>query len=454
MTRGADGAALVLRGRTVSFRDDPRLVGPDRATCGHEDGAVVVGGQGRILWHGAFADLPRTHAEAPCDRYDDAVILPGLIDAHVHFPQHRMLAAPARDLLEWLDRFAFPEEARYASEDHAAAAAESFLDKLVSHGTTSALVFSSVHGIAADRLFRAARRRGLCLVTGATMMDRNAPATVTRGAAASARESADLIASWHGVERLRYAVTVRFAVTSSEAQLRHAGELLADHPGCLLHTHLSESAAEIALVRRLFPWSKDYTDVYARFGLVGRNAVFAHGVHLSERECQALHDAGSTVVHCPTSNGFLGSGLFDIAHVGAARRPVGVGVATDIAGGTSYSLLQTLAEAYKTARLKGRGFDAFDGFYLATLGNARGLRLDGEIGTLDAGRWADIVVLDPQATPVMAARQELSESLEDMLFALMMLGDDRAVRAVYVKGRKAAGRDGNGSAIPLRGGSR
>ena len=439
MTAGADCAARVLRGRTVSFRDDPRVVGADRAMRSHDDGAVVVGGQGRILWHGAFADLPQAHAGAPCERYDDAVILPGFIDAHVHFPQHRMLAAPAHDLLEWLDRFAFPEEARYAAEDHAAAAAERFLDKLVSHGTTSALVFSSVHGQAADCLFRAAQRRGLCLATGATMMDRNAPDAVTQEAEASARESAELIASWHGVERLRYALTVRFAITSSEEQLRLAGALLADHPDCILHTHLSESAAEIEMVQRLYPWSKDYTDVYARFGLVGETSVFAHGIHLSERECQALHDAGSMVVHCPTSNAFLGSGLFDIEHVGAARRPVRVGVSTDVGGGTSYSLLQTLAEAYKIARLKGCRFSAFDGFYLATLGNARGLRLDGEIGALDAGSWADVVVLDPKATPVLAARQELSETLEDVLFSLMMLGDDRAVQAVYVRGERVAG---------------
>ena len=453
MTTAADAAARILRGRTLSFGDDPRLVGPDRALQSHDDGAVVVGQRGRILWHGPFAALPQEHAGAPCERYDDAVILPGFIDAHVHFPQHRMLAAPAHDLLEWLDRFAFPEEARYACPDHAAAAAESFLDKLVSHGTTSALVFSTVHGQAADCLFRAAQRRGLCLMTGATMMDRNAPDAVTQEAEASARESAQLIAFWHEVDRLRYALTVRFAITSSEAQLRLAGELLADHPGCLLHTHLSESAAEIELVQQLFPWSKDYTDVYARFGLVGETAVFAHGIHLSERECQALHDAGSTVVHCPTSNTFLGSGLFDIEHLSAARRPVKVGIASDIGGGTSYSLLQTLAEAYKIARLKGCSFSAFDGFYLATLGNARGLGLDAEIGTLDAGRWADIVVLDPQATPVLAARQELSESLEDMLFALMMLGDDRAVKAVYVRGAKAAGRERRDGEGTPRGGS-
>ena len=453
MTTDADAAARILRGRTLSFGDDPRVVGPDRAMQSHDDGAVVVGQRGRILWHGAFAALPQEHAGAPCERYDDAVILPGFIDAHVHFPQHRMLAAPAHDLLEWLDRFAFPEEARYASEDHAVTAAESFLDKLVSHGTTSALVFSTVHGQAADCLFRAAQRRGLCLMTGATMMDRNAPDAVTQEAEASARESAQLIASWHEVDRLRYALTVRFAITSSDAQLRLAGELLADHPGCLLHTHLSESAAEIELVQKLFPWSKDYTDVYARFGLVGETAVFAHGIHLSERECQALHDAGSTVVHCPTSNAFLGSGLFDIEHLYAAPRPVRVGIASDIGGGTSYSLLQTLAEAYKIARLKGCGFSAFDGFYLATLGNARGLGLDAEIGTLDAGRWADIVVLDPGATPVLAARQELSESLEDVLFALMMLGDDRAVQAVYVRGAKVAGRERHDDAHAPRGGS-
>ena len=206
-----------------------------------------------------------------------------------------------------------------------------------------------------------------------------------------------------------------------------------------MSSRLSESEAEIELVRRLFPQAKDYTDVYDRFGLLGPRSLYAHGIHLSERECQALHDAGSMVVHCPTSNAFLGSGLFDIEHLCAPRRPVRVGVASDIGGGTSYSLLQTLAEAYKTARLKGRSFSAFDGFYLATLGNARGLRLDAEIGTLDAGRWADVVVLDPKATPVLAARHELSESLEDMLFALMMLGDDRAVRAVYVRGRRVAG---------------
>ncbi|NQW11487.1 MAG: guanine deaminase [Alphaproteobacteria bacterium] len=439
MTLTSEIVSRVLRGRTVSFTDNPRLVGVTDAVTTHDDGAVILSDDGHILWHGDFADRPERYADAPIENFGDRIILPGLIDAHVHFPQHRMIAAPAKDLLEWLDRFAFHEEALYASRDHAEEAAESFLDRLITHGTTSALAFSSVHGQAADCLFRAAERRGLCLVTGKTMMDRNAPENVLDTAETGARDSAELIARWHGVERLRYAITVRFAVTSSEAQLRAAGELYADNPSCLMHTHLSESAGEIAFVKQLFPWSKDYTDVYERFGLLGGTAVFAHGIHLSERECQALHEAGSMVVHCPTSNNFLGSGLFDIDHLGAAKRPVNIGVATDVAGGTSYSMLQTLAEAYKVAMLGGRSFNAFDGFYLATLGNARGLGLASEIGTLDPGAWADIVVLDPTATPVLAARDELSETLEDVLFALMMLGDDRAVEATYIRGERVYG---------------
>ena len=433
-------ALRILRGRTVSFRDNPRVVGADAAVISHDDGAVAVNDEGRILWHGAYTELPKQYAAVAQDNHGSRIILPGMIDAHVHFPQHRMIAAPAQDLLQWLDRFAFAEEAQYGATAYAAAAAETFLDKLISHGTTSALVFSSVHKVAAECLFQAARQRGLCLVTGKTMMDRNAPEAVTDSVESGVRDSTELIAVWHGVDRLRYAITVRFAVTSSEAQLRAAGDLCAENPSCLMHSHLSESAREIDAVRRQFPWSQDYTSVYERFGLLRENAVFAHGIHLSERECQALYDAGSAVVHCPTSNNFLGSGLFDIDHLSAPRRPVNLGVATDVAGGTSYSMLQTLAEAYKVARLKGRIFSAFDGFYLATLGNARVLHLEHEIGSLEAGGWADIVVLDPVATPVLAARNELSETLEDVLFALMMLGDDRAVHAAYVKGEKVAGR--------------
>ena len=348
-----------------------------------------------------------------------------------------MLAAPGKDLLDWLNRFTFPEELRYASEPHARAAAEIFLDRLVQHGTTAAVVFSTVHRSATETLFAAAERRGQAIVSGKTLMDRNAPEALRDDPASGTRDSEALIERWHRRGRLRYAITVRFAVTSTEAQLREAGALAARHPDCYVHSHLCESEGEIELVRRLFPRAKDYTDVYDRFGLLGPRSVYAHGVHLSERECARLSEAGAIVVHCPTSNTFLGSGLFDAGHVGRADRPVRIGIATDVGGGTSYSMLHTLGEAYKVAMLRGRTPTAHELFHLATRGNAANLGLDGEIGSLEAGRWADVVVLDPTATPVLEARHALSQRLEDTLFALAILGDDRAVRATYVAGRRA-----------------
>ena len=427
----------VVRGAVLTYREDPAVAGPRRAVRFHRRGAVVVGDGGRIAWRGPAARLPERFRALPADDHGDALVLPGFIDAHVHFPQHRMLAAPGADLLDWLERFTWREERRYASPGHARAAAEAFLDRLAQHGTTAAVVFSTVHPAAADALFAAAERRGCLIVSGKTMMDRNAPEALRDDPASGARDSEALLARWHGRGRLRYAITVRFAVTSTEAQLRAAGELAAAHPDCHVHSHLAESAGEIELVRRLFPWSADYTDVYDRFGLLGPRSVFAHGVHLSERECARLHETGSLVVHCPTANTFLGSGLFDGGRMGRAERPVRVGVATDVGGGTSYSMLATLGEAYKVAMLTGRKPTAHDLFHLATRGNAAHLGLDDEIGAIEPGRWADLVVLDPTATPVLAARNALSESIEDTLFALAILGDDRAVRATYVAGRPA-----------------
>ena len=436
---GAKSGGRVIRGAVLTFRDDPAAVGPRRAVRFHRRGAVAVAGDGRIAWRGYAARLPERFRSLPADDYGDALVLPGFIDAHVHFPQYRMLAAPGQDLLDWLHRFTFPEERRYSSAAHARAAAEVFLDRLVQHGTTAAVVFSTVHRGATEALFAAAGRRRQAIVSGKTMMDRNAPEALRDDPASGTRDTEALIERWHRRGRLRYAITVRFAVTSTEAQLRAAGALAARHPDCHVHTHLSESEGECALVRRLFPWAKDYTDVYDRFGLLGPRSLFAHGVHLSERECARLHETGSTVVHCPTSNTFLGSGLFDLGHVGRPARPVRIGVATDVGGGTSYSMLHTLGEAYKVAMLRGRKPSAHDLFHLATRGNAAHLGLDEEIGALEPGRWADAVVLDPEATPVLRVRHALSENLEDTLFALAVLGDDRAVRATYVAGRRVWG---------------
>ncbi len=364
------------------------------------------------------------------------IVMPGFIDAHIHFPQYRMLAAPGKDLLDWLTRFTFPEESRYADLVYARQAAEIFLKRLYQHGTTAALAFCSVHKTCADALFAAADANGMALVTGKTMMDRNAIPAVQDDPETGARETAELYKAWHGKGRLRYAVTPRFAITSSEAQLKLSGELLKDLPGALMQTHLSESPGEIAFVKELFPKSKDYTDVYDSFGLLSDRSLFAHGIHLSDRECARLSEAGSTVVHCPTSNTFLGSGLMSMPHLRKAQRPVHVGIATDVGGGTSYSMLATLGEAYKVQMLSGYKPSAAELFCMATRGNAERLRIGHETGSLEPGKFADLVVLDPKATPVLASRQEVSSSLEDVLFSLMILGDDRAVRATYVAGRK------------------
>lgn len=419
----------IVCGEVVSFSADRRI-------AQHwPQGAVVAGDDGRIAWTGPRRELPEVYGLLPVEDHGSKLVLPGLIDPHIHFPQFRMLAAPGKDLLDWLTRFTFPEESRFASPAHAAAAAEVFLDLLLANGTTAALAFCSVHKACADALFAAAGKRNMALVTGKTMMDRNAIPAVQDDPETGARESEELYRAWHGKGRLRYAVTPRFAITSSEAQLRLSGELLQSLPGVLMQTHLSESPGEIAFVQKLFPDAADYTDVYDRFGLLGPRSLFAHGIHLSERECSRLSESGSTVVHCPTSNTFLGSGLMPFAHLRKAERPVSLGIATDVGGGTSYSMLATMGEAYKVQMLTGTKPSATELFAMATLGNAERLHIAAETGSIDVGKFADLVVLDDAATEPLRLRRELSASLEDRLFSLIIMGDDRAVSATYVASR-------------------
>jgi guanine deaminase len=425
----------VIKGQTLTFTAE--------GTALHEaKGAIVVGDDGTILWSGPQPLLPQGFRQAEVDDHGSLIVMPGFIDAHIHFPQYRMLAAPGKDLLDWLSRFTFPEESRYADAGHAAAAADVFVKRLFAHGTTAALAFCSVHKTCAEALFAAAAREGMALITGKSMMDRNAIPAVQDDLESSVRDTEDLHHRWHGLGRLRHAVTPRFAITSTEAQLAAAGELLRSLPGALMQTHLSESHGEIALVASLFPTDKDYTDVYDRFGLLSDRSLFAHGIHLSERESARLSESGSTVVHCPTSNTFLGSGLMSMPHLRKSERPVHIGLATDVGGGTSYSMLATLGEAYKVQMLAGYKPSAVELFTMATRGNAERLRIAHETGAIETGKFADLVVLDPYATPVLASRQEVSASLEDVLFSLMILGDDRAVRATYVAGRKVHERPG------------
>jgi guanine deaminase len=417
----------ILIGQIVAF-------GNTAEDLSHETrGAIAIGDDGRILFRGPLSLLPRAFDLTPREDYGDRILMAGFVDAHIHFPQNRILAAAAVDLLDWLTRYTFPEEALYADQSYAGEAAEIFLKTLYRYGTTSALAFCSSHKACAEALFTAAAKRNMALITGKTLMDRNAIPAVHDTVEQGAIETIALHEAFHGKGRLRHAVTPRFAITSSNAQLKMAGEVLQQCTGALMQTHLSESASEIERVKSLFPNDKDYTAVYERFGLVTERSLFAHGIHLSSRELAALNEACSTVVHCPTSNTFLGSGLM---HMQGRNR---IALATDIGGGTSYSMLQTMGETYKVQMLNGHKLSAAEMFFMATLGNARALRISEETGSLSIGKYADIVVLDPMATPVMAARHALSDSIEDVLFALALLGDDRSVKATYVAGHKMHG---------------
>ena len=423
----------VLTGQLLDYASDPRHAG-DGAIRHVVDGAIVIGGDGRIVWSGGRSDLPAAHAALERIDYGSKLVLPGFIDAHLHFPQYRMLAAYGKDLLDWLNRYTFIEEQRYGERGIAETAAKAFLDELLRNGITSCLAFSTIHPVALDCLFEEASRRNMALASGKTLMDRNAPDGLLDTAQSAYDDSTALIARWHGKGRLKYAISPRFAVTSTEAQLDAAGRLAKENPGLLIQTHLSENPAEIEFVAGQFPWSKDYTDVYDRYGLLTPSSLFAHGIHLSERELARLSEAGSAVVHCPTSNNFLGSGLFRLHRTSEGDHPVNVGVGCDIGGGMSYSMFDTLRDAFTVSQLVGSRISAHEAFYRATLGNARLLGADGEVGTLDAGKYADLVVIDPCATPLMAERHALSGNLHDVLFALMILGDDRAVTETWVAG--------------------
>lgn len=424
----------ILRGRTLSFTAEPE--GPDDAASYRHvgDGAVLIDG-GLIAAAGVYADIARAAPDARVRDHRPNLILPGLIDPHIHFPQMQVIGSYGARLLDWLNDYTFPEEAKFADPAHGGRIAGLFFDALLRHGTTTACAFCSVHPQSAEAFFAEAARRDLRMIGGKVMMDRNAPDAVRDTAQAGYDATRALIAKWDGRGRARVAVTPRFAITSSPAQLEAAGALMREHPGCYLQTHLSENDAEIALTRALFPDARDYLGVYERHGLLGPKSLFGHAIHLSARERGALADSGSVAVFCPTSNLFLGSGLFDDAGMRAAG--VRIAIATDVGGGTSYSMLRTLGEGYKVLQLRGQKLDPLRAFYMMTLGNARALSLEARIGTLEPGTEADIVALDSRATPEMALRMETAKTLAEELFALQTMGDDRAVAAVYVAGRPA-----------------
>lgn len=434
-------APVAVRGSLVYFVDDPFLTDP-RTAFVHESDGLVICRDGLIEAVGAADRLLNTlPGGVEPVRYPGGVIMPGFVDTHVHFAQTEIIGAYGEQLLDWLETRAFPAERRFADPAHAAAMAARFCDELLRNGTTTALVFCAVYPQSVDALFAEAAKRNLRLAAGKVLMDRNAPADLLDTAQSGYDDSKALIARWHGQGRALYAITPRFAPTSTPAQLDAAGALWREHPDALVQTHISESVEEVAWVRSLFPERAGYLDVYDQVGLVGRGTVLAHGVHLTEPEMARCHEAGAAIAHCPTSNLFLGSGLFRVQIAKDARRPVHVGLGSDVGAGTSFSTLATLNEAYKVARLHGDTLTALRGFFLATLGGARAMGLEQRIGSFAAGREADFVVLDPAATPLLALRTARAESIEDVLFALMTLGDDRAVAATYVAGALAHRRE-------------
>jgi guanine deaminase len=350
-----------------------------------------------------------------------------------------VIASYGTQLLEWLQKYTFVEEQKFADPEHAESVARFFFDELFRQGTTTAMVYCTVRPESVDAFFGEAERRNARMIAGKVMMDRNAPPALLDDPQSGFDESERLLKKWHGRNRLHYAITPRFAITSTQAQLEAAGALARKYPHVHVQTHLSENEAEIAMTKALFPDARDYLDVYERVGLLGPKSVFGHCLHLEPREIDALAKNGGVAAFCPTSNLFLGSGLFD--ELGLDEAGVKVALATDVGGGTSYSLLETANEAYKVLQMRRQSWPSLQAFYQMTLGNARALGLEARIGALEVGYDADIVVLDACSTPAMAHRMmSLDNNLEEELFVLMNMGDDRAVTETYVAGERMKSR--------------
>lgn len=421
------------RGEILHFLDDPATC--DEGAWQHfADGALVIE-QGHIAACGPAADLmPRWSARAEVVEHRHCLIIPGMVDAHVHYPQCEVVAAYGGQLLEWLETHTFPAESRFHERAHGERIAAVFLDELLRNGTTTALVFATVHPQSVEAFFAEAEARNLRMICGKVMMDRNTPAALRDTPQSSFEDSRELIARWHGRGRLGYAVTPRFAPTSSDLQLQLAGKLLAENSGVHLHTHIAENSRECEWVAELFPDRRDYLDVYDHHGLLGRRSVLAHGIHLSAREWARLSASGANIAFCPTSNLFIGSGLFPLHKADENRVRVGLG--SDIGGGDSFSLLRTVNEAYKVQQLQQNRLSPMRALYLATLGGARALDLQRWIGNFEIGKEADFVTLNYRATPLIEFRLGTCNSFEEKLFVLLMLGDDRAVGGIWIMGER------------------
>ena len=424
-----------IRGAMLTFKADPYVSGMEKSMV-YESDAVIVMEDGKISAVGQAKEILATLDDSvQVTEYKDSIILPGFIDSHVHYPQTEMIAAYGEQLIDWLNNYTFIAEQGFAKKEHAQEVAQVFLKEQFRNGVTASTVYCTVFPQSVDALFEEAQKYNMRIMAGKICMDRNAPAALLDTPQRAYDESKALINKWHKNGRAEYVITPRFAPTSTPEQLEMVGALAVEFPDTLIQSHVSENVNEVAWVKELFPECRDYTDVYAKYNLLRDRAIYGHGIHLSEDELSVLSETGTAIAHCPTSNFFLGSGYFDVKKAKDSRRPVRVGLATDLGAGTSFSILQTMNEAYKAAQLNGHPLSAGHAFYLATRGTAEALCLQDKIGSIAVGMEADLAVLNLKSTPIIEYRMRYVKNLEEALFVQMTLGDDRAIAATYIAGK-------------------
>lgn len=424
--------ADLLLGQVLSFTADPFAEGPGAAR--HESHGAVLIENGRIAAVGPADRLRAAHPAAKVTDYGRCLISAGFVDAHVHYPQTAIIASWGKRLIDWLNLYTFPEEMRFADAAYAAEVAERYLGLATANGTTSVCTYSTIHPESVDAIFGAAARRDMRIWAGKTCMDRNAPEGLRDTPQSAYDDSKRLLEKWHGQGRASYVITPRFSPTSTPEQLAALGALWREDPDCLMQTHLSEQTDEIDWVKSLFPQSRDYLDTYEAQGLLAEGAIYGHAIHLTARERDRLREAGASLIHCPTSNTFIGSGLFDMGGLKAEGHRVGL--ATDTGGGSSFSMLRTMAATYEVAQLRGRPLHPAELWWLATQGSAQALRADHLIGNIAPGMEADLAVIDLASTPAIAQAVTRAGDIWQALFPTIMMGDDRAITATWIAGRR------------------
>ena len=421
----------LLTGNVLLCTNDP-FVDEEGVSIAADHGVLIE--DGRIVATGAADTLRDQSPHVQEYAYGNRLIIPGFVDSHAHYPQTAMIASWGKRLIDWLNTYTFPEEAKFGDCGYAGEVAGRYLDLVLANGTTTVASYTTIHAGSVDAFFEAAAARNMRVVAGKTCMDRNAPDDLRDSAQSAYDDSKALIGKWHGRGRAHYAITPRFSPTSTPDQLAALGALWAENPDCLMQTHLSEQHDEIAWVSELFPGARDYLDTYEAHGLLGPRGVYGHAIHLTPREIARVSEVGAALVHCPTSNTFIGSGLMDVA--GLAARRIALGLATDTGGGSSFSMLRTMAAAYEIAQLRGTALHARHLLWLATAGSARALHLEDKIGQIAPGLEADICVLDLASTPAIAQRTDRAQNIWEAVFATIMMGDDRAVHDVWIAGRR------------------